>query len=715
MVQRLPVLAAVACVLPVCALRSSGSATVSLQVTPVEKVISLLGKISMQIEEEGKNEAAEYDKYACFCKEQLDSKTYAIEKSEEKIEVLTAKIAKLDADITELLQQVTQLSTEITGLEGDISAEEATRAADHAAYLTSDANITGAIKAVEGALKAFEESKSQLVDTKLDLTQVRAATGEALKAMSLAPQFGTPNGELVAASALLEQASQAEPGKPQGYEYQSNDVIDTLKTLLMQFKARKKSLFDDEYALRTVSEKKVLGLTNEKTFKEKEKTEKEAIADAKSEEKSAAESDKQAEEQAKTADEEFRGELQSQCEEKAKEWDQRSKTRAEELTAISEATEILKSGVNPVYGANRRLVGLQQQQGIFKPKWQDQVSGHGIPVALLQEVQEHKSAASAAEVAGRALRLLDNAAGRLGSARLTALASKLALQADHFEKVRGLISDLIARLEAEAEAEATSKTECDTQMGEATSNRDAQKLNMEKEAAIISEKEAEKAQLTSEIATLSQEIADLSKALNERAELRAEEKADNARTVADAGAGKAAVQEAISILQAFYGSLLQYTPPNSDREGKTVGDRAPELSYSGEYKGKTEASKGVIGLLEVILSDFERTESTVGSAETAAQSEFEAFETATNTDIGTKRSEKETKETAVETAEGALVDAQNAKMTAERLHKSFIEELEKLSSMCVEGEESWSERKAKREQEIEALKQALKILEEWQG
>jgi len=35
--------------------------------------------------------------------------------------------------------------------------------------------------------------------------------------------------------------------------------------------------------------------------------------------------------------------------------------------------------------------------------------------------------------------------------------------------------------------------------------------------------------------------------------------------------------------------------------------------------------------------------------------------------------------------------------------------------MCVEGEETWEERKAKREQEIEALKQALQILDEWQS
>eukprot|EP00428_Durinskia_dybowskii_P008343 CAMPEP_0170302440 /NCGR_PEP_ID=MMETSP0116_2-20130129/51502_1 /TAXON_ID=400756 /ORGANISM="Durinskia baltica, Strain CSIRO CS-38" /LENGTH=82 /DNA_ID=CAMNT_0010554307 /DNA_START=23 /DNA_END=267 /DNA_ORIENTATION=+ len=61
-------------------------------VTPVEKVVELLENLSKKVEQEGKDEAAAYDKFACFCKEQMDDKTYQIEKSDEKIEELTAKI-----------------------------------------------------------------------------------------------------------------------------------------------------------------------------------------------------------------------------------------------------------------------------------------------------------------------------------------------------------------------------------------------------------------------------------------------------------------------------------------------------------------------------------------------------------------------------------------------------------------------------------------------
>merc|ERR1719356_902983 len=252
----------------------------------------------------------------------------------------------------------------------------------------------------------------------------------------------------------------------------------------------------------------------------------------------------------------------------------------------------------------------------------------------------------------RAIEHLDADAARLFSPKLAALAAKVAVQEDHFVKVRGLIKDLITTLEAEALAEATSKSFCDTEMKAAVTTRDARKLDMERESTTISLKEAEKAQLLQDIATLGQEIADLNKALSEAAQLRSQEKANNEKTIADAGKGKEQIKLAISVLQQYYGFVqvdqisvgaapapAAYTPyvaPNADREGKTVADRAPEMSYSGEYGGKQEASTGIIGILEIILSDFERTESTVTSEEAAAESAHLEFEGDTKTSIEKK-------------------------------------------------------------------------------
>merc|ERR1719502_586975 len=183
--------------------------------------------------------------------------------------------------------------------------------------------------------------------------------------------------------------------------------------------------------------------------------------------------------------------------------------------------------------------------------------------------------------------------------------------------------------------------------------RDQANSKLEELAASISSKESKKAVLEEGIAELSAAIADLTKALKEATELRAEERATNEKTIADAIEGRNAVEFAMNILQDFYAgaaSLLQgkYVPPNADREGNAVSDLAPEV-FEGEYKGRQDAAKGIIGILEVILSDFERTIDTVSAEEKEAQADFEKFEEETNADIDAKEKEKAEKEKEVAT------------------------------------------------------------------
>merc|ERR1719183_1128255 len=194
--------------------------------------------------------------------------------------------------------------------------------------------------------------------------------------------------------------------------------------------------------------------------------------------------------------------------------------------------------------------------------------------------------------------------------------------------------------------------------------------------------------------------------------------------MADASEGKIAVEQALEFLQNFYGGgakLLQETPAEgyekfvaegSGADGKTVDDLAPDAGFSGEYGGKTDASKSIIGLLEVIVEDFENTMQRVEEDEEAAQDDFEQFKSDTETAITDKNDLKGTKESEKTDAELAITGAQ-ADLKAEKVVlQNAMDELEKLKPVCVDSGMSWEERKARREQEIESLKEALRILEE---
>jgi len=119
--------------------------------------------------------------------------------------------------------------------------------------------------------------------------------------------------------------------------------------------------------------------------------------------------------------------------------------------------------------------------------------------------------------------------------------------------------------------------------------------------------------------------------------------------------------------------------------------------------------------MEVILSDFERTLDTVREEEDDAQEAYDDFESETKTTIEDKEDEKSDKKSDVTDAEADITEAKDGLNDAKNLHKSALDELAKLKPMCVDGEETYAQRRKKREEEIEALKEAMKILDEWQS
>merc|ERR1719456_814295 len=188
--------------------------------------------------------------------------------------------------------------------------------------------------------------------------------------------------------------------------------------------------------------------------------------------------------------------------------------------------------------------------------------------------------------------------------------------------------------------------------------------------------------------------------------------------MAESEEGAEAVKTALGLLKEFYENAFvqtgKYVPPNSDRDGNTVGDLAPEV-FGDKYHGAQAESKGIVGILEVILSDFERTTDQAKDDEKESKEAFDMFEEDTNKDIGKKEDRIKTAEGELADAKSDLLDQEQNLQDAKDLHEDAQSALDDLEAMCVKGEETSAERKKKREEEIAALKEALAILEDWQG
>jgi len=326
----------------------------------VEKVIDLLTELQKSTEEQGKVEAAAYDKYACFCKEQADEKLYMIEKSEKKIAKLDAKIEELEADITELSAAISDLATKIEKLHSEIEEAQAARNKEHAAYKVADKDTSDAIAAMEGAIKALKASKGAMdAGAKVDLAQVKNVASRVLAAAGKSEHMAVASAQLTKVTAFLQQS-------PPAYEYRSNDIIQTLEELKDTFLENKKEDDEEEHRVKSAWAKKDLNLKNVKKFSEEEKAQKEQFVEAKSEEKQKNEEDRTAETKDKDADKEFLDLLTEECQGKASQWDQRSSTRVGELTAIADALTSLKESVAGAYSANKKLSGVQMKSAINK-------------------------------------------------------------------------------------------------------------------------------------------------------------------------------------------------------------------------------------------------------------------------------------------------------------------------------------------------------------
>merc|ERR1712157_412292 len=296
---------------------------------------------------------------------------------------------------------------------------------------------------------------------------------------------------------------------------------------------------------------------------------------------------------------------------------------------------------------------------------------------------------SGSELQQRAADFLRDRAGQLNSRILSALSVRVA--GDPFVKVKKMIKDLIVRLMEEANEEAEHKGWCDTELATNEQTRKEKTEAVEVLHAEIDQLEASIAKLTEEISDLTAAVAELNAAMAKATKLRAEEKATNLATIKDAGEAQTAVAQALTVLKEFYAkagdatALIQQTPPSI---------------FESPYTGMQSEKGGVVGMLEVIESDFARLEAETTAAEATAQKPYDSFMTDSKVDVAAKSKDIEHKTAKKQDQNQAMTTKKSDLEGTQKELDAALAYFDKLKPSCVDAGVSYDARVARRKEEI---------------
>mmetsp|Transcript_40076 Transcript_40076/g.69742 ORF Transcript_40076/g.69742 Transcript_40076/m.69742 type:complete len:697 (+) Transcript_40076:51-2141(+) len=649
---------------------------------PLGTTIALLDDLATKL----KSEAAVAEKtaaaYAKWCKAKITDTGFDITTGEAAKEDLEATIGKTTADIAVESSKIDELAASISEDDAELASAEAARASEVSTFKASEAELVDSIDVLSRAtiILGREMSKNPAA-----LVQVGAGNVEAmiksLTAVIDAASF--PSGDQKKLVALVQAQQQSdseddEVGAPvaAAYKTHSTSILDVLEDLKEKAEAELSDLRKAEMTATHNFEMLKQSLTDSIEADEKRLAESKASKASFAESKATAEGDLAVTVKTLEEDKATKVSTTEKCAEVAADHEASMKGRSEELAAIAEAKKVLSE-------TSAGAVG--QTYSFFQIATSKKASSHAMLanveiVNLVKKLATQHHSAALAQLAGR-----------------IATVFKYGAQAgeDPFAKVKGLISDLIAKLESEAGAEASEKAFCDEEIAKT----DAKKSELDSEIAALTSKidtaTAKSTKLKGEVKELQAELAALAKAQAEATTLRQETHDDYVTAKADLELGLTGVRKAISVLSDYYSSAAFVQQP------------AAPVSYS----KSTGAGKSILDILDQVESDFAKNLATEEAEESDAAAAYEQ---------GTQEYEisKATKTQDVKylTQEYIGLDKTTAETSADKETvstelMSVMEYDATLKKRCVAMPETYESRKAAREAEIAGLKEALQILE----
>jgi len=638
---------------------AGGAARSAQAVSPTQKVLQLLQNMIAKANTAKQDEEVAFAKYSQWCKNTQKTTDDDIKAEKRDEEELEAEIQQLTEDIRELKKQAEELDENVATWTQDKKAAAEVRGMERKDFTATLRDYTESETAIKGAIAELEkQGQGDDADSLLQVGSL-STVGEEAKARI---------------TAYLDAKARTGAGT-KGLD----GIKDMLNDLKAKFKTQLRDLEKKELEAKHDFEQLQQQLTNEIDGATQSRNRKKGAAESKGKRKGEAEGELASTKADLESDTKYLDDLKAECNVKANDFENRSKLRGDEIDALQKAVDILSS--DDVSGAaDKHLPSFVQRSSSF---------------AQLRSAMFSPTQAKAQEY------LLEQSS-QINSQMLAQLSTLVS--EDPFQKVKKLIKDMVVRLKEEANEEAEKSGWCNTELTTNERQRVRKTHQVEVLHSDIDELQAHISKLSQQIADEHAAIASIDEALTSATETRTAEAKKNAAAIQDAQGAQQAVKAALVILKDFYGKAK-----DAESFVDTRAKQEPE-TFDEPYKGMQSESTGVIGMLEVIQSDFTRLEADTKASEAAASDEFKEFESDSQVDKASKNVQIDNMEQERETKREELTQAKKSLDSTQKELSAALEYYDKLKPSCVSAGVDYQERTEMRAKEIQSLKETLKIL-----
>jgi len=673
---------------------------------PIRKVVTMLQGMQTKVSQEGAAEQILYNKFMCFCDTGGGDLAASIGAAEDKIPSVSSSIDAAVAKMTGCKSTLKQAQTDRSAAKSSMAAATALRTKEAATFAAlkadADANTAAIAKAIAALEKGLAGSFVQ--------TPAAAVLRHALSHADL------PESDSGAVMAFLSQGSDYAP--------QSGEILgilkqmgDTMAQTLVDAISTEDASIRSYKGLMSAKTKEVAALTATVETKTSQIGElgvsivmmKEDVQDTTT---------------ALAEDTHFLSNLKKSCGTKTAEWQERSKTRAEEMVALADTIKVLND---------------DDALELFKKTLPS-------PSASLLQVQRSTSAVrQKALIALRQAKQVGNSQDHVKLELLAmALAGKKSAGQGGFGKVIKMIDDMVSLLHREQRDDDDQKEYCNSQFDVADDKKKALERHVADDETQIESAKESIATLIEEIAALETSIKALDKAVAEATQQRKEENMEYKALVASDTASKEVLIFARNRLNKFYQPKL-YKPEAKvelsaedrivENEGGVVSTAAPSgiagtgitvltqvLAHNRRdapapppatwdaYAKKSSEGSGVIAMIRLLILDMEKELTEAGTNEKDSQVDYELM-------LREAASKRVTDSQALTTKSSAKADIQAELEAHTERRAGDLRELMATTKyiMAMHGECDWllqyfEVRKGARVGEIDSLKKAKDVL-----